>query len=179
MPESEPGDWANDQPEQAASRPAAPGQPPLDGPPSAPYGSSVGAYPPARTASAGEPYRRELILPPGTELCSIGRRIGAYLLEGVLAVVTLGIGYFVWDLCVWSRGQTPGKQLLGMYCYRPSTGLRASWGYMLLRWVGFLVEGILPFVGTIVSFVMVCASDERRAIHDHIADTVVLHELPR
>jgi uncharacterized RDD family membrane protein YckC len=72
-------------------------------------------------------------LPLGVHLSSPGRRLGAHLLEIPLAVVTLGIGYLVWTLIVFGRGQTPGKQLLGMRTIKVRQARRASWGQMFLR----------------------------------------------
>ena len=43
------------------------------------------------------------------ETASPGRRLGGYLLEYVLAIVTLGIGWIVWFIVVAPRGQTPAK----------------------------------------------------------------------
>lgn len=142
-----------------------PGQP-IDAAPLSPYG--------ATPHSDGYGVRLSFALPPGTELASVGRRIGGYFMELLLAIVTLVIGYIVWSLIVWARGQTPGKQVLGMYCYRPSTARTAGWGYMLLRWFGQILESIVPF-GFIITSILMIVSDEHKAIHDHIAGTVVLH----
>src|SRR5216683_66769 len=60
-----------------------------------------------------------LMLPEGTELASVGRRIGAYFLAIPLTIVTLGIGYIIWGLIIWGNGQTPALQVLGMRCWRP------------------------------------------------------------
>jgi uncharacterized RDD family membrane protein YckC len=145
---------------------ASPPGPPIGAPPQAPYGAAL--------TSEGYGVRLSFALPPGTELASVGRRIGGYFMELLLAIITLGIGYIIWALIVWARGQTPGKQVLGMYCYRPGTGLTASWGYMLLRWFGQVLESVIPF-GFIITSIMMIVSDEHKAIHDHIAGTVVLH----
>jgi hypothetical protein len=65
-----------------------------------------------------------LVLPDGVQLASIGRRIGAFFLAIPLSIVTLGIGYAVWGLIVWGRGQTPALQVLGMR--RPARRGQAS-----------------------------------------------------
>jgi uncharacterized RDD family membrane protein YckC len=118
-----------------------------------------------------------LLLPDGTQLASVGRRIGAYFLAIPLAIVTLGIGYVIWGLIVWGNGQTPALQVLGMRCWRPETNRVAGFWYMALREiVGGLVEGILGFITEITSFVLMVAGRERKAIHDYIAGTVVLHD---
>jgi hypothetical protein len=45
-----------------------------------------------------------LMLPQGVVLASVGRRIGAWALGVVLAIVTLGIGYIIWGAILWSKG---------------------------------------------------------------------------
>jgi uncharacterized RDD family membrane protein YckC len=158
------GEWAAPQ-GQPGNQPDWSGQPNV-GPPLTPYGGAL--------AASGYGQQLSFAVPPGTELASVGRRIGGYFMELLLAIVTLVIGYFIWTLVVWARGQTPGKQVLGMYCYRPSTGRTASWGYMLLRWFGQVLESLIPF-GFIITSIMMIVSNEHKAIHDHIAGTVVLH----
>ena len=118
-----------------------------------------------------------LLLPEGTELASVGRRIGAYFLAIPLAIVTLGIGYIIWGLIVWGNGQTPALQVLGMRCWRPETNRVAGFWWMALREIaGRLIEGILGFITLITSFVLMVAGKERKALHDWIAGTVVLHD---
>jgi len=38
---------------------------------------------------------------------SAGKRFGAWLLNLVLAVVTLGIGWLIWDVIMWKDGKNP------------------------------------------------------------------------
>jgi uncharacterized RDD family membrane protein YckC len=162
-----PGQWQGAPPPQAEqwNQPGWPGQPNA-APPLMPYGAGMAPY--------GYGPRLSFALPPGTELASEGRRIGGWFMDVLLFLLTLGIGYSIWSLVVWTRGQSPGKQVLGMYCYRPSIGRAANWGYMLLRWFGQLLEAFIPF-GFAVTSIMMIVSDERKAIHDHVAGTVVLH----
>ena len=48
---------------------------------------------------------------------------------------------------------------------------------MALREIaGGIIEGILGFITEITSFVLIVAGRERKAIHDYIAGTVVLHD---
>src|SRR5580700_8511868 len=96
-----------------------------------------------------------LILPQGVELASVGRRIGAYFLAIPLAIVTLGIGYIIWGLIVWGKGQTPALQVLGMRCWRPETGRVAGFWWMALREIiGRLAEGILSVITLLTSFIL-------------------------
>lgn len=143
------------------------------------------AYPPPTELPAAPPpppslyvYQdSQLMLPEGTELATHGRRIGAFFLGILLWVVTLGIGYIIWGLIVWGRGQTPALQVLGCRVYRPGARKVASWGFMALREiVGRIAEGILGGISLLVSFVLFLVTKERRAIHDYVASTVVLYD---
>jgi len=118
-----------------------------------------------------------LLLPDGTELASVGRRIGAYFLAIPLAIVTLGIGYIIWGLIVWGNGQTPALQVLGMRCWRPETNRVAGFWYMALREIpGRIIDGILSVITAITSFVLFVTGKEHKALHDWIAGTVVLYD---
>lgn len=117
------------------------------------------------------------MLPNGTRLASTGRRIGAYFLAIPLSIVTLGIGYVIWGMIVWARGQTPTYQILNMRCWKPNTSRVAGWWWMALREIiGRLVEGILGFITGLVSLVLFLATREHRALHDMVAGTVVVHD---
>jgi uncharacterized RDD family membrane protein YckC len=119
----------------------------------------------------------DLVLPEGVVLASVGRRIGAWFLSIVLALVTLVIGYVAWGLIVWGRGQTPALQVLGMRCYRPDTGRVAGFWWMALREIpGRIVDGILSFISGLVSFILFLTGKRHQALHDLIAGTVVLHD---
>jgi uncharacterized RDD family membrane protein YckC len=118
-----------------------------------------------------------LNLPQGTQLASVGRRIGAFFLAIPLTVITLGIGYLIWGLIVWGNGQTPALQVLGMRVWRPETNKVAGFWYMALREiVGRICDGILSFITEITSFVLFVAGKEHKSLHDHIAGTVVLYD---
>lgn len=116
-----------------------------------------------------------LVLPEGTTLATVGRRIGAYFLGGLLSFVTLGIGYAIWGLIVWSKGQTPVQQVLGLQTWRPQERVNASWGTMFLRELGWFIIGVIPF-GQLVSFILFLSGKEHRALHDSIASVIVLHD---
>ena len=146
--------------------------------PPVPDGYGYGQYP-AYPVPQGMYVDQEsgLLLPEGTQLASVGRRIGAYFLAIPLAIVTLGIGYIIWGVIVWGNGQTPALQVLGMRCWRPETNRVAGFWHMALREIaGGIIEGILGFITEITSFVLMVAGRERKAIHDYIAGTVVLHD---
>ncbi len=135
--------------------------------------------PPAWGPAAGLPlYQHQpsgLLLPAGTYLAGTGRRVGAFFLSIVLSVVTLGIGYVIWGVIVWGRGQTPTLQVLGMRCWRPESARVAGWGWMALREIiGRLVEGILSIITSLLSFILFLARPDHRSLHDMVAGTVVV-----
>ena len=118
-----------------------------------------------------------LNLPEGTELATVGRRIGSWFLAIVLTIVTLVIGYVIWGLIVWGRGQTPTQQVLGMRTWHPETRRNAGWWRMVLREViGGFVTGILGIITEVVSFILMATGRERKCLADHIASTVVLRD---
>ena len=65
-----------------------------------PAAPAPGGYPPAPPTTQG--YGEygapgQAPLPAGTDLATAGKRIGTALLEIPLAIVTLGIGYLIWQ----------------------------------------------------------------------------------
>jgi uncharacterized RDD family membrane protein YckC len=106
-----------------------------------------------------------------------GRRFGAFLLDGVLFVVTLGIGWIIWSLArTWAKGQSPGKSLLGLQVVKPDTGETAAWGTMFVREVvGKGILGLIPFY-TLVSAVLILVNDSREGLWDKVAKTVVVEK---
>jgi uncharacterized RDD family membrane protein YckC len=159
-----------------AEYPPQGGYEPMAPAPVAEYGSPQPGY---ADVPAGMYYDAEsgLMLPQGTQLASVGRRIGAFFLSIGLWIITLGIGYIVWGLIVWANGQTPALQALGMRCWRPETSSVAGWWWMALREIaGRFVESILGLVSQIVSFILMVVGKERKALHDWVAGTVVLHD---
>jgi uncharacterized RDD family membrane protein YckC len=114
-----------------------------------------------------------LVLPQGTQLAPVGRRIGAYFLSIPLAIITLGIGYVIWGLIVWGNGQTPAQQVLGMRCWRPEENKVPGFWWMALREVIYAVEAGTALLW-VPSLAIMCSVRERKAIHDYVAGTVVV-----
>lgn len=78
-------------------------------------------------------------------LASPGHRLGALAVDAGLSIVTFGIGWFVWSLILWSKGQTPGKYLLKIRVLNEPTGTPATWGQMLIRQILFINALGIPF----------------------------------
>jgi uncharacterized RDD family membrane protein YckC len=158
--------------QQQAAQGGYPAPPPQGGYPRQPQAGY-----PAPPAQSGYPAAPGLPpLPPGTELATAGKRIGTYLVDLVLAIVTLGIGYLIWSLIVWSKGVTPGKQVMGLRVYHLQNQRAASWGQMFLRqFIGGIVNGIFG-IGYVISFIFLFTDPRRRTVPDHIAGTIVLND---
>jgi hypothetical protein len=121
--------------------------------------------------------KSELLLPEGVQLASVGRRIGAYFLALVLAVVTLGIGYVIWGLIAWSKGRSPALQVLGMRCWKPAENKVASWGVMALRdIVGSIAQGFLGLITGLASFILFLTGKQHKSLPDLVASTVVVYD---
>ena len=137
---------------------------------------------------ARQPLRRiEAFYPPEQlQTASPGRRLGGWALDGLVAVVTLGVGWLVWFLIVAQRGQTPGKQMLGMYIMRED-GSRAGGWYTILREV--VIKGLFSLVISVISgatngvggllwlpAALWCTWDrERQCLWDKVTSTYIAH----
>jgi uncharacterized RDD family membrane protein YckC len=120
-------------------------------------------------------------LPIGFRVSSAGRRFGGYLLDLLLIVCTLVIGWFIWTLVVWAQGQTPAKQLLGMRVIRLDTRTYAGWGRMFLR--DFVGKGIVWLIGYLILFIGAVIADcwllwdkDKQELWDKLAGTVVVDD---
>lgn len=116
-------------------------------------------------------------LPSGVALSSPGRRFGAYLLENLLMVVTLGIGWLVWSIIVWNRGQTPAKQVLKMRTVVLRDARPAGIGRMALREiVAKMIIGFLAiFTLGIIYFWLVWDKDKQE-LWDKVVGTIVVND---
>ena len=108
---------------------------------------------------------------PDLELASPGRRLAGWAIEWgfglvlllvagavgegsgdggtvlVLGMLASAVVYIVWLLVAASRGQTPGKQILGMYVVKKDDRV-AGLGYILLREI--VVKTLVAILGAIM-----------------------------
>jgi hypothetical protein len=64
---------------------------------------------------------------------SPNRRFTAWVLELVLISGTAYIGWFIWSLITWGKGQTPAQNLLRMISMNETTGAPAKRPQMFIR----------------------------------------------
>jgi uncharacterized RDD family membrane protein YckC/predicted RNA-binding Zn-ribbon protein involved in translation (DUF1610 family) len=116
-------------------------------------------------------------LPVGIKLSDPGKRLGAYLLDVVLALVTLLIGYLIWALIICGRGQSPAKQLLGMRIVNCEEGKRSGYGRTFLR--DFIVK---PVIGTLSGFLLYVPffwllwDKNNQELWDKVVSTIVVED---
>ena len=115
---------------------------------------------------------------------SFQHRLGAYVLDATLAVLTLGIGWLIWSLIVWGEGQTPAKKILKIRVKHFETGMVATWGHMAVR--EFLIPLIVVSVSILTSVVAGLAwiiidivfyyTKNSRTLRDYWVKTAVVNE---
>lgn len=86
--------------------------------------------------------------------------------------------YVIWAVIVWSRGQTPAKQLLGMYVIDVETGMPATWGKMFLR--GFVIDQVLGRITlgifNLISAIWIFSNPENQRLTDKMVSTIVVDD---
>jgi uncharacterized RDD family membrane protein YckC len=116
-------------------------------------------------------------VPIGVNLSSSARRLGAHMLDIVIVIFTLGIGWLIWQLIVAKDGQSPGKQLLGMRVVKLRTTTKATWGTMFLREV-IVKPLIIIFLGWFFGIVYfwLLWDKNRQELWDKMISTIVVDD---
>ena len=125
-----------------------------------------------------EPPRREAYL----DEIAAGpiRRVAAHLIEVVIwgfiyAYWYVVIPYLAWFVFTLMRGQTPGKQLLGLVAVR-SDGTRFGWLRMLIREIFKQIYWVLTLgLGMIIDVMLLALSDESRTVADRVTGSTIVH----
>ncbi len=105
------------------------------------------------------------------------RFFGTRLLESVLFLLTLIIGWFIWFAFAASDAQSPAKKIVGVYVIDTKTGKAVTAGPMWLRDVVLkfiVIDGIVP-LGGLVNGLFVLFDKNRQALHDKAVSTVVVY----
>jgi hypothetical protein len=142
-------------------------------------GGALQPYAPVVPVPYGQPYGAPAY--PGVSddrLVGPGARLGAVLLDVLLAMVTLWIGWLIWALITWSDGQTPAKKLLGHVVVDANTGQQFDWGRMALRefvikgMLGGLLNTVTIGIYSLVDAFMVFGN-RNQTLHDKMSTSVV------
>jgi uncharacterized RDD family membrane protein YckC len=107
------------------------------------------------------------------------RRLGGSMLDWLILLGTLGVGWLIWFCCVAPNGQTPGKQILNMYVLRDD-GTRAGGGYTWVREVllkgGFYLLSMLTLGLLWLIAAMWCLWDnDRQTLWDKLGTTYIAY----
>ena len=112
-------------------------------------------------------------------LASPQARLGAYLVDIGLAIVTLFIGWLIWSFFTWQYGQTPAKRLMKQVVVNTKTEQPLTFTQMLLReavvkWVaGGLASSASNGITWVVDSLFIFR-DDRRTVHDLIVSSKVI-----
>ncbi len=104
----------------------------------------------------------------GDAAAGLGSMVAAYYLTSV----AMNMFYFTWFH--GTTGQTPGKRLLGLKVVQTS-GEPMNLRVAFLRWVGYLVSGLVLYLG----FIWIAFDGRKQGWHDKIAGTYVIKVSPR
>ncbi len=112
-------------------------------------------------------------------LASPQARLGAYLVDIGLAIVTLFIGWLIWSFFTWQYGHTPAKRLMKQVVVNTKTEQPLTFTQMLLReavvkWVaGGLASSASNGITWVVDSLFIFRED-RRTVHDLIVSSKVI-----
>jgi uncharacterized RDD family membrane protein YckC len=97
-------------------------------------------------------------------------RVGAAIVNFLLVIFTLLIGWIIWWFIVAPKGQNPGKALVGLRVIKVD-GRKMTTGSMFVRGLIGIVCGIIPFR---LDDLWILWDRDAQTIHDKLAETVVV-----
>lgn len=118
-------------------------------------------------------------------LATVGMRIWSVILEAILVVVTLGIGWLIWYFVVVGRGLTPARAILKLKVIDFITRTEVSPGKAFFRGfvVYYLIFGVLasaiggalfagPYILTLIAGAFIFR-ESRQTLWDQVTNTVI------
>jgi uncharacterized RDD family membrane protein YckC len=108
------------------------------------------------------------------------RFFGSWLLDGILMIVTLVIGWFIWLIFTARTGQTPSKRLTNLYVINVASGRSIGTGDTWIREVivKILVIGALSTVtglAWLIDAVWLFFDKNRQTLHDKVLGQIVVY----
>ena len=106
---------------------------------------------------------------------------GSYILEGLLFVVTLVIGWYIWMIFTSKTGQTPAKRILNIYVINVETGRNIGRGdawirEVLIKQLAFgVLSSITSGLSSLADGIWVFVDKDRQALHDKLLKQVVVY----
>jgi uncharacterized RDD family membrane protein YckC len=112
-----------------------------------------------------------LLDPEGTVvMAGRGERLLGWLVNALILVFTLGIGWIIWWFIVAPRGQNPGKAIVGIRVIR-TNGDAVRTGGMFVRGLAGLLAGLIPFY---LDELWLLWDRDAQTLHDKLVNTVVV-----
>jgi uncharacterized RDD family membrane protein YckC len=110
--------------------------------------------------------------------------LGAIVLDGTLAVLTLGLGWLIWSFVLWGQGQTPAKKILKLRTINFTNGAPATWGHMGIREalvpttvsIASVLTGGIASIAWIVVEIVFYFTKKQRTFRDYWVKTAVVNE---
>ncbi len=97
-------------------------------------------------------------------------RLGAAIVNALLMIFTLFIGWVIWWFIVAPRGQNPGKAVVGLRVIY-ADGRAAKTGSMLLRGLATFITGLIPLY---LDELWLLWDRDAQTLHDKLVSTVVV-----
>lgn len=97
-------------------------------------------------------------------------RLGAAIVNVLLQILTLYIGWVIWWFIVAPRGQNPGKAVVGLRVIK-TDGQAARTGEMFVRGLVGILLGVLPFY---LDVIWLLWDKDAQTLHDKVVGTVVV-----
>jgi uncharacterized RDD family membrane protein YckC len=99
-----------------------------------------------------------------------GERLLGWLVNALILVFTLGIGWIIWWFIVAPRGQNPGKAIVGIRVIR-TNGDAVRTGGMFVRGLAGLLAGLIPFY---LDELWLLWDRDAQTLHDKLVNTVAV-----
>ena len=115
-------------------------------------------------------------MPAGQVLAPYSQRLGASAIDASVFLLTVGLGWLVWSAYSWTRGQTPGMQLLGLRVVDKQSFRIASWSRMLGREALVLVVAVVSIFTLgipLLLYLVMFGNKDRKQLWDYAAGDVV------
>jgi uncharacterized RDD family membrane protein YckC len=109
--------------------------------------------------------------PEGTVvMAGRGERILSWLVNILLFILTLGVGWIIWWFFVAPKGQNPGKAVTGLRVIR-TNGDAVTTGGMFVRGLAGFLAGLLPLY---LDDLWMLWDRDAQTLHDKLVNTVVV-----
>lgn len=106
--------------------------------------------PPEPVPAPMPPDQPTVVLPSGVTFADPWLRFGSRLLDGLLIIVTLGIGWLIWAAIIGQTAQTPAKKMLNLRVIDVHDLRPVRMGRMF--WMRGILGGIVAFFALSCTF---------------------------